>query len=68
MEIINFEPRMDWVPYEIIDKLGYDYESIHDGSFSVFLLDNKVEVLQTFKEAGYSCIHDEKLIAQAYGQ
>jgi hypothetical protein len=68
MEIINYEPRMDWAPEDIYNKLGFEYESIHDGDFTVFLKENESEILQAFKDAGYNCIRNEKLIAQAFGQ
>lgn len=68
MEIINYEPRMNWAPDEILSKLGHHYESILDGEFTVFLKENEADVLQAFMDSGYNCIHNEKLIAQAFGQ
>jgi hypothetical protein len=59
---------MNWVPNEILGKLGYHYDSIHDGDFTVFLKEKEAEVIQAFKDAGYNCIHNEELVAQAYGQ
>lgn len=68
LEILNFGPRMDWAPDVILKKLGHNYNSLHDGPFTAFLIESQAEVCQAFENMGYTCVRDEKLIAQAYGQ
>ena len=68
MEIINFEPRMEWVPETILQRVGYKYESVLDGSFTCFLIEREAEVLSAFQEYGFKCERNDKLIAQAYGE
>ena len=66
-EILNFQPRMDWVPDKIGSKYGKVMRSIHDGDFLEFNPEDEEKIVTAFESLGYQCVKDEEMIRRAYG-
>ncbi|GAB4154395.1 MAG: hypothetical protein Kow00107_04510 [Planctomycetota bacterium] len=66
--IIGFGPGVSWAPKSILEKFSCSYESIHDGTFTIFPPERKEEIRDAFVALGFECEPDYDLISRAYGE
>ena len=68
LEMLNYEPSMNWVPSEIREKCGEIHNTVLDGEVLHFDIANTDKIALAFEAMGYKCVRDELLVAKAYGQ
>ena len=66
-EILNSEPRMNWVPDAIGSKYGKVMETMRDGNIFRFSPEDEEKIVTAFESLGYQCVKDEEMIRRAYG-
>jgi DNA-binding response OmpR family regulator len=67
MELMNFEPRIDWAPERILTELGFWDGSPMHGDVTWFMSENQEKIVEAFEDSGFICSRNDKLIANAYG-
>lgn len=68
LEILNYEPKMTWVPQEIINRFGKGGYSMFGDELLDFEIGDTEAIVEAFEQIGYRCVQHELLVAKAYGQ
>ena len=65
---MDYYPKMDWVPAEIVKEFGDIKLTVIDGECLDFEISKTDLIVDALTKLGFNCTRDDLLIAKAYGQ